>query len=335
MSPSTSPRLVKAAAFIQLGRLKFLLYSPILYGLGAALAVGASRRVGPATYFFGLAVVWVTHAMTHYCNEYFDYEADAANEHATPFTGGSRVLVDGLLARGVALRTAIALTVLSLLLTLALPTASAKLVALAAIALAWMYSAPPVRLVGRGLGELTVVVVLNVLTPAFGCVVQRGALDARLFAVVLPLCIVGYVRMLVMSIPDREGDAAAGKRTVVVRLGPEAVVRIHNAGMLVAYACLPLLAWAGLPWTVPAAIALTAPLAVWQCARLSAGAWRSPAMLRSIPFWASTHNALAALMALVGALVARRSSPSSLLVELFPVILYAGSLAYFSLKARD
>ena len=285
-------------------------------------------------YFFGLAVVWVTHAMTHYCNEYFDYEADAANEHATPFTGGSRVLVDGLLPRSVALRAAMALTVVSLLMMLALPTASAKVVCLAAIALAWMYSAPPARLVGRGLGEITVVAVLNVLTPVFGCVVQQGAVDARLFAMVLPLAVIGYARMLVMSIPDREGDEAAGKRTLAVRLGPEAVVRIHNAGMLAAYAMLPaLVRFAGLPWQVAAAVGLTAPLAIRQGVRLSAGAWRSQEMLRSIPFWASTHNALAALMALAGSLVARGAS-ASLAVELFPVALYLGSLGYFARKAR-
>lgn len=334
MTAATSPRLAKAAAFLQLGRLKFLLYSPILYGLGATLAAGPSGQVDAGAYFFGLAVVWVTHAMTHYCNEYFDYEADAANEHATPFTGGSRVLVDGLLARSTALRTAVGLTVVSLLMTLALPTTSAKFVALAAVALAWMYSAPPVRLVGRGLGELTVVAVLNVLTPLFGCVVQRGQVDVRLLAIILPLGLIGYARMLVMSIPDRHGDAAAGKRTVVVRLGPEAVVRIHHAGMLAAYASLPLLVRFGLPWTIGAGVGLTAPLAGWQAVRLSRGAWKSPAMLRSIPFWASTHNALAALMALVGSMAARGTTPASLAVDLFPVTLYVGSLAYFTLRPR-
>src|SRR6202011_5061198 len=120
------------------------------------------------------------------------------------------------------------------------------------------------RLVGRGMGEITVVVVLNVLTPVFGCVVQQGSVDVRLFAMVLPLGLIGYMRMLVMSIPDREGDAAAGKRTVVVRLGPETAVRIHNAGMFVAYACLPVLVHVGLSASVAAGIALTAPLAAWQ-----------------------------------------------------------------------
>ncbi|MFI5297528.1 MAG: prenyltransferase [Polyangiales bacterium] len=327
-------RLVQAAAFIQLGRLKFLLYSPILYGLGAALALGGSGHVNGRMYFFGLAVVWITHAMTHYCNEYFDYDADVANVHATPFTGGSRVLVDGLLARNVALRAALALTGVSLVMMLALPTTTAKIVCLAAIALAWMYSTPPFRLVGRGLGEITVVVVLNVLTPLFGLVVQGGTIGVRLFAVVVPLGVIGYMRMLIMSIPDREGDALAGKRTVVVRVGPEAVVHLHNAGMFLAYASLPILVLLGLPKTVAACVALTAPLAVWQSVRLHQGAWKSSAMLRSIPFWASTHNALAALAALLGSLLLQHASWSSLSVQLFPAALYLGSLGYFAAKAR-
>jgi 1,4-dihydroxy-2-naphthoate octaprenyltransferase len=333
-SSAAPTRLLKAAALLQMGRLKFLLYSPIMYGLGAAVGIASAGRVNAGKYFFGLGVVWVTHAMTHYCNEYFDYEADVANVNATPFTGGSRVLVNGLLPRSAALRAAIALTAVSLLMMLGLPTASAKVVGLAAIALAWMYSAPPFRLVGRGLGEITVVLVLNVLTPVFACTVQGGAVGASLLAVVFPLGIIGYMRMLVMSIPDREGDAAAGKRTLVVRLGPEAVVRIHNAGMFAAYASLPLLVGAGLPGRVATGIALTAPLAAWQAVRLSAGAWRSSAMIRSVPFWASTHNALAALMALVGSLALRGATPASTIAQLFPVVLYLGSLAFFWLRAR-
>jgi 1,4-dihydroxy-2-naphthoate octaprenyltransferase len=330
--PAPASRLSKAAAFVQMGRLKFLLYSPIMYGLGAAHA-GSGPSVGVRAYFFGLVVVWITHAMTHYCNEYFDYEADVANVHATPFTGGSRVLVGGLLARKVALRAALGLTTLSLGLVPLLPGPSARMTALAAIALAWMYSTPPFRLVGRGLGELTVVTVLNVLTPLFGCVVQGGGVGPWL-AVVLPLGTIGYARMLVMSIPDREGDAAAGKRTLVVRFGPEVGVRLHNVLMLLAYGSLPLLTFAGVSPAIAVAIALTAPLAAWQCVRLSAGAWKSDAMIRSIPFWASTHNALAALMALLASLSLAGATAASVATQLFPVVLYSGSLAFFWLRAR-
>jgi 1,4-dihydroxy-2-naphthoate octaprenyltransferase len=327
-------RLAKAAAFVQMGRLKFLLYSPIMYGLGAAYALREGGRIDARLYFFGLAIVWVTHAMTHYCNEYFDYEADVANLHATPFTGGSRVLVDGLLARRVALRAALALTALALGLMVLLPTTSAKLAGVAAAALAWMYSAPPFRLVGRGLGEATVVLVLNVLTPVFACLVQGVDVGGPLLAVVVPLGVIGYVRMLVMSIPDREGDAAAGKRTVVVRIGPEAAVTVHAVGMLVAYGCLPLAVRVGVSPRVVGAIALTAPLGVWQAVRLLAGEWRSRAMLRSIPFWASTHNALAALMALGACLSLGGASPASAAAQLFPIVLYLGSFAYFAAKSR-
>ncbi len=103
--------------------------------------------------------------------------------------------------------------------------------------------------------------------------------------------------------------------------------------MFAAYACLPGLLWVGLPWTVPAAIALSAPLAVWQTLRLASGEWRQSSMLQSIPFWASTHNALAALLALIGTLAARSLAPLSLQIQLFPVYLYGTSFAYFWFKS--
>jgi 1,4-dihydroxy-2-naphthoate polyprenyltransferase len=87
----------KLVAFVRLGRPKFLLYSLLLFGLGAAIAAHDGSGLDLRGYVVGQLFVWSVHLMTHYCNEYFDLPADLANTSPTRWTGGSRVLVEGTL----------------------------------------------------------------------------------------------------------------------------------------------------------------------------------------------------------------------------------------------
>ena len=94
------------------------------------------------------AAVTSLQLMTHYANDYFDRDADARAQR-TPFSGGSGALVDGSLDPAVAWRAALVcllagLSAAALLLAAGRPGSAALLIAIAA--LAWAYSAPPLRL---------------------------------------------------------------------------------------------------------------------------------------------------------------------------------------------
>src|SRR5207244_3200796 len=120
--------------------------------------------------------------MVHYCNDYFDFAADQTNLTPTRWSGGSRVLPDGHLSPYVA-RTAaltlggIALASTLLLVLVAKPGPLALPMLLLAILLSWSYSAPPLRLHSRGLGELTSVLVVSSLTPLLGYYLQAQQLS--------------------------------------------------------------------------------------------------------------------------------------------------------------
>lgn len=133
-------------AFIRLGRPLFLGGGFILYALGALVARWHGHAIAWRTYAIGQAAVTAFQLMTHYANDYFDYEADRANTTPTKWSGGSRVLPAGELPRHVALVAAIVLAILGAVaaaFTRALPVYAAILV------LAWCYSAPPLRLCAR------------------------------------------------------------------------------------------------------------------------------------------------------------------------------------------
>jgi 1,4-dihydroxy-2-naphthoate octaprenyltransferase len=309
-------------AWLRLGRPKFLLYSALLYGLGATLAVLRGARVTIGAYLFGQLFVSCVHLMTHYCNEYFDYEADRANPAPTAWTGGSRVLVHGLLRPSVSLGTAFVLLFIGVALAIAMPSGDARWICVCMIALAWFYTAPPLQLNYRGMGELSVATVLHVLCPALAFRLQAGHLDPLLLLALFPSFVLQIVRMMVMNLVDYEGDRVVGKRTLVLTLGPRRAAQAYAVGQVLAYGSLPLLVALGLPLAVALGVALTLPLSVWQVRRLLAGAYRDPAMGNNVVFWASTHVALVVVATSFGVvfeLVVGHVRPSALSV-LVPLV---------------
>ena len=94
--------------YIRLGRPLFLLGGILLHGLGALAALSAGESLDLAVLIWGQIAITAIQIMTHYSNDYFDMAADAANSSPTRWSGGSRILPDGLINPQIALATAIA-----------------------------------------------------------------------------------------------------------------------------------------------------------------------------------------------------------------------------------
>jgi 1,4-dihydroxy-2-naphthoate polyprenyltransferase len=278
-------------AFIRLGRPQFLIGGFFLYGLGAAVAVHAGAVFDGRTYGLGQLAITVIQLMTHYANDYFDFAADVANRTPTRFSGGSRVLPAGELSPRLAHTAAVVLALLAILLALAIgllvPGGRGWRVAgvlLLAEALAWAYSAPPWALHSRGLGELTTALVVTGLTPFTGYLLQAGSgiyqpahAERILLLALLPLAALQFNMLLTIEFPDAAGDAAVGKRTLVVRFGPQVAAALSRLLLIGVYGGLPLWVWLGLPPAVAFGCALGFPLAALQFWRLGLGLWADPA----------------------------------------------------------
>ncbi|MDQ3335917.1 MAG: prenyltransferase [Myxococcota bacterium] len=274
-------------AFIKLGRPLFLGGGFILYGLGAMVAALHGHTIDWRRYALGQGAVTAFQLMTHYANDYFDYEADRANTTPTKWSGGSRVLPSGDLPRHVALVAAIVLAVLGSVTTLfldgpyTLPTYALILV------LAWEYSAPPLRLCATGLGELDTAIVVTVLVPWVAFYLQAPDLvGLRMLAIsIVPLALLQIAMLLAIEFPDAAGDAATGKRTLVVRLGAAHAAKLYVAITAAAYLWLPIAYALGLPARVAAAAAIPAPIALWRIARVAAD-HRDPLAYERLTFFA-------------------------------------------------
>jgi 1,4-dihydroxy-2-naphthoate octaprenyltransferase len=283
-------------ALIQLGRPHFLIGGVIFHALGVVMALYAGATLNLVALLWGQIAVTATQWMTHYANDYFDLEADRANRTPTHWSGGSRVLVDSQLAPQIALIMAcvlagialVAIGVLSIRIQPGIATFSLLLVALL---LAWFYSAPPLRLHSRGMGELITAIIVTLLTPLTGYYLQTGRVDWLPLLAVMPLCCLQVAMLLAIEFPDAAGDRLVGKRTLVVRVGPVIAARLYTVLVLLTYAALPLLWWWGLPLAVLISITGLSPLALWQVWCMRRGDWQAMRRWNALAF-----NSLVLLM---------------------------------------
>ena len=134
--------------------------------------------------------------------------------------------------------------------------ASIAFIGLAGLVIGWAYSAPPLALVSRGLGEAAVAAgwLLVVVGSDY---VQRGAFALAPLQAGLSYALLVAAILFINEFPDRRGDAAAGKRTLVVRLGPDGAKWAWLGLVLAAYGWLVLMVGRGQLPRGAAAAALT------------------------------------------------------------------------------
>jgi 1,4-dihydroxy-2-naphthoate octaprenyltransferase len=208
-------------AFARLARPAFLLGGFAGFGLGAAVARYDGFALDWQAYLWGQLIVTAFHLMVHFANDYFDQASDALATR-TPWSGGSGALRDGALPPWVALVAARVCAAIGLLATLRAALTGDVVVAFVALAiagLAWTYSAPPVRLLARGLGELDAIAVVAVLVPLAGYAAFAHELGAHAVLATLPGVCAMFAMMISVEIPDVAADSATGKRNLVVRWG--------------------------------------------------------------------------------------------------------------------
>jgi 1,4-dihydroxy-2-naphthoate octaprenyltransferase len=236
-----------------MGRFRFLAAGALCFLLGYLLALRMGSPWDPARLLLGYAIFGCGHLSVHYSNEYYDRHADRKGTVGA-FSGGTGILVARPELAPAARRIALSLIGVSLALAIVFqilyrPEPWFLLFVAAGNLLGWFYSAPPLSLAYRGLGEAATVLGLGFMMPATGYLMAKGTLDPALFLVCLPLLPLGYFFILAVELPDMEGDRAGGKRTAVVRMGREAAQRSIAAAALVAtILCLFLgIFWPGPP----------------------------------------------------------------------------------------
>lgn len=211
----------------------------------------------------GLALLVMSTVAVHWANEAADAVTDARSQR-TAFSGGSGALAASGLSPEVPLRLALALAGLTAVVAVAVAVAgaiapTALILLLAGLAGGLAYSLPPVAAMRRGMGEPLNALLGGLVLPLYGVAVVAGRVEAVDLLAFLPLTFVVLCSVLATAWPDREADAATGKRTLQVRW-PVGRLRALHAGGIAAWSVttLAVIATDALPF--PAAGLLVAPL---------------------------------------------------------------------------
>ncbi len=257
-----------AGLWIRTLRAPFLTASgmPVLLG-----AFAASRHAGIFAwdrFLLTMGAVLCVHAGANVANDYYDYVtgADTMNPEPTPFSGGSRVIQDGLVSARASLALAIAFLaaglVMGLILNSMIPGNKVILLGIAGILCGFLYSAVPVKLSYRGLGEVVIFIAFGPLTVMGAYLCQTGTLNLFSFLISIPAGLLVLAILLVNEVLDLKWDSKAGKRTLAVMLGPGRAYGLFLTVYLAAFGSIAGLLFAGLapPWAalvlLPAALAL-------------------------------------------------------------------------------
>ncbi len=235
------PRLSTSLLLFRATRAPFLsaTFVPVLLGLAVAARTGF---FDPLTAVITLLAASAVHLGLNVANDVFDtlLGADDANPTPTKFSGGSRVLQNALVTiremSMLAVGCYAAAVVLGLLLVLLRGSPALLVISALGLFISVAYTMPPFKLVYRGLGEIAAAIGFGPVMLLGAYTVQsRGSISLEAFLASLPAALLVALILFVNEIPDRAGDAKAGKRTLPVRWSRKTVIRVFDMAVVASF----------------------------------------------------------------------------------------------------
>jgi len=234
-------------------------FAPVAVGTACAWRAGGLRW---NTAFAALVGAFLIQVATNFANDMYDFQKGADTEERL---GPLRAAQAGLLTvaqlrRGIVVTFALALGVGVYLTWVAGP--AVVVIGLSSIAAGLAYTGGPFPLAYNGLGDVFVMAFFGFVAVCGTAFVQALYVPDLAWLASIPIGALATAILAVNNVRDFEGDAAAGKRTVVVRFGRQGGVREYVVLLAVAYAAplvILLLGWTGAWVCLPL---LTVPIGV-------------------------------------------------------------------------
>ncbi len=271
--------------FLRLSHPWFVLGGILVYALGAGVADYLGTTINWSVYLLGQIWVIAMQLGAAYLYEYYEALASARDPFHDPPPGGNGRVSPARQPLILLVSVAVCLTAVATLTAVMLREPSLAPAALAVMVLitlgAVAYSVPPVRLAFSGYGELVVAILFANLVPAFAFILQTGDLHRLLAMSTFPLTALALALGLAYELADYAYDLKHGRRTLMVRVGWQRGMVLHNSMILMAFLLLGLALTFGLPLGIGLPAFLPLPLGllqIWQMRRISDGAkpnWRA------------------------------------------------------------
>lgn len=219
-------------AWWKLSRMPFLSVGIFPLFLGFVLAWRYGYRGPLGLYLLSTGAVIFIMWMTYYLGEWNDLQGDRINRTFNPYSGGSRILVQGVLPPWVSLVLGygclIGGIVSGLYIYYRYQTGPLTLwLGGFGIFSGFFYSGKPFRWAYRGIGEVLIGFCYGWLPVATGFYLFTGFFSPQVFWLSIPIGISIFNVILINEIPDEEADRTIGKKNLVVRFGKERALDLY------------------------------------------------------------------------------------------------------------
>ncbi len=196
---------------------------PIL--LGAVIGWARTGAFHWGYFLLTMLAGLLLHTGTNVANDYFDHKSgtdDINVEFVRPFTGGSRMIQDGLLTPREVIGGALAAYVLAAIIGICLAYVRGPMIivlGLVGLLSGFFYTAPPVNLVSRGIGEFFIGLNFGVLMTLGAFYVQTSYLAWEPVVASIPVALLIAGVLYINEFQDAPADGSVGKDHLVVRFG--------------------------------------------------------------------------------------------------------------------
>jgi 1,4-dihydroxy-2-naphthoate octaprenyltransferase len=208
-------------------------FAPVAVGTACAWRVGGFRWDAALAALLGAFLIQIA---TNFANDMFDFQKGADTEERL---GPTRAAQAGLLSvrqlrRGIIVTFTLALGIGIYLTWIAGP--AVIVIGLASITAGLAYTGGPFPLAYNGLGDVFVMAFFGFVAVCGTTFVQALFVPQIAWAASVPIGALATGILVVNNVRDFEGDARAGKTTLVVRFGRAGGVREYAFLLTVAYA---------------------------------------------------------------------------------------------------
>jgi 1,4-dihydroxy-2-naphthoate octaprenyltransferase len=208
-------------------------FAPVAVGSACAWQVGGFRWDAALAALVGAFLIQIA---TNFANDMFDFQKGADTEERLGPTRAAQagLLTVGQLRRGIIVTFALAIGIGFYLTWIAGP--AVIVIGLASMAAGLAYTGGPFPLAYNGLGDVFVLAFFGFVAVCGTAFVQALFVPDIAWAASVPIGALATAILVVNNVRDFEGDARAGKTTLVVRFGRQGGVREYAFLLVAAYA---------------------------------------------------------------------------------------------------
>ncbi len=213
--------------------------APVL--VGSALGFAATGTFSVPLFLLALFATVLLHSGANVANDYYDHLSgnDQANKNPTPFSGGCRFIQDGVMSPKATLLESVILlaagAALGIVILIVTRSVFILMLGLAGLLGGFFYTAKPIKLCYRTLGEITIAILFGILPVTGSYYLQTGRVDYHVVPAAVIMALLIFLIILINEFPDIGPDASVDKKTLVVRFGVSVCVILYRSALALTY----------------------------------------------------------------------------------------------------